>query len=201
MIAFRVARRLIRNLLKGMLHRWPTTLVAFALVLGGTWALASRGLIAGLPEIPGLPSLSPTPKVGESDMREMTVEDLSPSASGQQINLTLKEKGGNRRIVMVVGPGEARAIAIGMGNRRAEGPVSYDLTKSLVEQLGGSVSRVVVNNVDRDSYYAKVVMTADSRQIEVDSRPSDAIALAVRAKAPIYADIAVLEKAGVASSN
>ena len=59
--------------------------------------------------------------------------------------------------------------------------------RSLVQELGGTVNRVVVNNVTNETFYAKVIMSTDSRQVEVDSRPSDAIALALRARVPIFA--------------
>jgi bifunctional DNase/RNase len=71
--------------------------------------------------------------------------------------------------------------------------------RSLVQELGGTVNRVVVNNVSNETFYAKVVMSTESRQVEVDSRPSDAIALALRAHVPIYAATAVLDRAGVVS--
>ena len=98
---------------------------------------------------------------------------------------------------MVAGLGEALAIAGDRNNSRSEQPRTYDLMRALVQELGGRVDRVVVNNVTDTTFYAKVVMRVDDRQIEVDSRPSDAIALALRAKAPIFAEVSVLEKAGV----
>ncbi|MFN8522952.1 MAG: bifunctional nuclease domain-containing protein [Chloroflexota bacterium] len=201
---FRIARRSIRALLRGTLNRWPTTLLALVMVLGGVYALSLRGTVPGLAGWLPLPSTESVKSSTGSDMREMSVIDIAPAASGEQVNLTLKEKSGNRRIVMSVGRPEAIAIATGMSgtrNRRGDSTTAYDLTKSLVEELGGTVTGVVVNNVDRDSFYAKVIMNTESRQIEVDFRPSDAIALAIRTKAPIYAESSVLDKVGVASTN
>ena len=73
-------------------------------------------------------------------------------------------------------------------------PTSYDLMRSLVQELGGTVNRVVVSNVANETFYAKVIMSTDNRQIEVDSRPSDAIALALRAHVPIFAEASVLDR-------
>jgi bifunctional DNase/RNase len=79
-------------------------------------------------------------------------------------------------------------------------PTSYDLMRSLVQELGGTVNRVVVSNVTNETFYAKVIMSTDNRQIEVDSRPSDAIALALRAHVPIFAEASVLDRAGVGAA-
>jgi bifunctional DNase/RNase len=73
------------------------------------------------------------------------------------------------------------------------------MTRSLVDGVGGRVQRVVVNNVTDTAYFAKVVLATDSREVVVDAAPSDAIALALRAKAPIFADTLVLDKAGIVS--
>jgi hypothetical protein len=137
------------------------------------------------------------------DVREMVVEEIRPIRGGEQINLILKEKAGNRRLVMSVGQSEALAIFVDLSAIQArakpkvEPPTSYDLMRSLVQELGGTVNRVVVNNVSDETFYAKVIMSTESRQVEVDSRPSDAIALALRIRVPIFAESSVLDKAGV----
>jgi bifunctional DNase/RNase len=79
--------------------------------------------------------------------------------------------------------------------------MTYDLMRSLVTGLGGDLNRVVVNNVTDTTFFAKVVMSSNGREVEIDSRPSDAIALALRAKVPIFADATVLEKANTASAS
>jgi bifunctional DNase/RNase len=157
--------------------------------------------------IPGvtLPSsLAPAAaSVGPSDVREMSVEEIRPNRAGDQITLILKEKRGNRRLVMAVGQSEALAIYADLNRQvrlTVEPPTSYDLMRSLVQQLGGTVNRVVVSNVTNETFYAKVVMSKDNSQIEVDSRPSDAIALALRAHVPIFAEASVLDRAGVSGS-
>jgi len=181
-----------------MVHRWPTTLLALGLLVGGPLALWSRGMIPGMPPLPAVPGLESAGSGAVSDVREMTIESLRPARGGEQINLILKEKTGNRRLVIVVGQAEALAIASDLNKGRPERPItSYDLMRSIVQEFGGTVNRVVVNNVTETTFYAKVVVSASNRQIEVDSSPSDAIALALRSKAPIFAEANVLDKAGV----
>ena len=202
MIVGHVLNRLVRGMIGGIVHRWVTSLMVLGLIGGVAYALAVQGLI----QIPGLvlTSDSTASAPTSADVREMLVEEIRPVRGGEQINLILKEKSGNRRLVMSVGQSEALAIYTDLSvlqartRPRVEGPTSYDLMRSLVSELGGTVSRVVVSNVSNETFYAKVIMSTDSRQLEVDSRPSDAIALALRAKVPIFAEVSVLDRAGVA---
>ena len=198
MLVARILLRLFLGIGRGAIHRWPTTLLTL-LVLGASGlVISSQSLIPGLPRWEGFGGTgSSTP----GDAREMTIEDLRPVRGGEHINLVLKEKAGNRRLVMAVGQAEALAIASDLNNRRSDYPVTYDLMRSIVKELGGTVNRVVVNNANDTTFFAKVIMSAENRQIEVDSRPSDAIALALRSRAPIFADATVLDKYGVLSPN
>jgi bifunctional DNase/RNase len=138
---------------------------------------------------------------GVAQASEVSVEGLEPNPSTGQILVILKEKGGNRRLAMVVADTEARTIFVEMQGIRSERPLTYDLMREIISRLGGRLSHVIVNHVSETTFYAKVVLDSESRQLEVDSRPSDAIALALRAKAPIYVDSQVLTKAGIASPN
>ena len=207
MIVGHVISRLVRGLAVGIVHRWFTSLLVVGLIAGTVYGLAVQGLI----QVPGL---TPTPdavgSVAPTDVREMVVQEIRPlqSRSGEleRIDLILKEKAGNRRLVMAVGQSEAMAIFADLNalqsraKPKIEGPTSYDLMRSLVTELGGTVNRVVVNNVTNETFYAKVIMSTESRMVEVDSRPSDAIALALRARVPIFAESSVLDKAGVSGS-
>lgn len=196
MIVAHIFGRLLRGIVRGMLYRWFTSLLALGLIVGGFLILLSRGLVPGVPAIEGVwPTGGANSGSAWSDAREMSVENLR-QVRNDRVDLTLREKGGNRRLTIVVGTAEALAIASDLSNRSAEGPVTYDLMRSIVRELGGSVNRVVVNNVTGTEFFAKVVLDAEGRQFEVDSRPSDAIALALRAKAPIFAEASVLDKAG-----
>jgi uncharacterized protein len=92
---------------------------------------------------------------------------------------------------------EADAIAFRLQDITVARPQTHDLLASVLAELGATVQQVVVNDMNNDIYYARIHMEAGGRHIEVDSRPSDAIALAVRASVPIFAEDAVLERAGV----
>lgn len=204
MIVGHVIKRLVRGMAIGIVHRWFTTLLALVMIGGGVYVAALQGMIA----IPGLP----LPSAGEAsaptttNIREMLVEEIRPVRNSEQINLILKEKSGSRRLVMAVGQSEALAIYADLSAQtmrakpKIESPTSYDLMRSLVQELGGTVNRVVVSNVTNETFYAKVIMSTDSRQFEVDSRPSDAIALALRARVPIFAEASVLDRAGISGS-
>jgi bifunctional DNase/RNase len=96
-----------------------------------------------------------------------------------------------------IGPSEADAIAIQLQEVSVPRPLTHDLLRTMIDTLGGVVNSIVVNDLNNDTFYAKIILNVNGRHLEVDSRPSDAIALAVRVKVPIYAEESVLEKAGV----
>ncbi|MCC7372196.1 MAG: bifunctional nuclease family protein [Chloroflexi bacterium] len=195
-----VVKRLVRGVAVGMVRRWITSLLVLVMVGGTVYGLASQGFI-------NLPGVSPAASSGAAaatgEVREMVVEEIRSSNSQQaQMVLILREKAGNRRLTMNVGPSEALAVAADMNGgvprerMSVPPPTSYDLMRTLVKELGASVNRVVVTSLTNDTYYAKVIMNTDSRQVEVESRPSDAIALALRARVPIFAATSVLDQAG-----
>jgi bifunctional DNase/RNase len=132
------------------------------------------------------------------DASEMVVEKLDQSAN--KINLVLKEKSGQRRLVVAVGVAEASSIVSDLNlPYNVPSVTAYSMTRSITEQLGGKVERVVVNDASDKALFAKIVVAAENREVAVDAAPSDAIALAVRTKAPIFVDTTVLDKAGIVS--
>lgn len=76
-------------------------------------------------------------------------------------------------------------------------PLPYDLLRTVISELGAEIREVAVTDLSQEIFYARIVLAVNGRRIEIDSRPSDAIALAVRAKVPIYVDESVMERAGV----
>ena len=130
-------------------------------------------------------------------MIEMTIDSIRVSLMNYQRVVILKEKGANRYLPIWIGPNEADAIAVKLQNVELARPLTHDLLRSVIEVLGASVNFVVVNELQNDTFYAKLSLSLDGEQIEVDSRPSDGLALAVRAGAPIYAEESVLDKAGI----
>jgi len=109
----------------------------------------------------------------------------------------LKEKESDRYLPIWIGPAEADAIAVRLQEVAVARPLTHDLLRSIIDSLGASVDYVIVNDLSNDTFFARIMLQIDGRVMEIDSRPSDAIALAVRVQVPIYADESVLEKAGV----
>jgi bifunctional DNase/RNase len=129
---------------------------------------------------------------------EMVVESVRVNLQTYQRVVVLKEKASERYLPIWIGNNEADAIVIQLQNVPVPRPQTHDLLKSVIGELGAKVTRVIVTNLENDVFFARVNIDIDGRHVEIDSRPSDAIALAVRVQAPIFAEDGVLEKAGVA---
>lgn len=130
-------------------------------------------------------------------MIEMVIESIRVSLMNYQRVVILKEKDSDRYLPIWIGPAEADAIAVRLQEVAVSRPLTHDLLRSVIDALGGSVQYIVVNDLANDTFFARIIMDVDGRTIEIDSRPSDAIALAVRVQVPIFAEETVLEKAGV----
>jgi bifunctional DNase/RNase len=109
----------------------------------------------------------------------------------------LKEQSGERFLPIWIGAVEATAIAFALQGVVTARPMTHDLMRDLLTNLEVSVDRIVVTELREGTFYAEIQMTADGESVVVSSRPSDAIALAVRATAPIFADESVLAEAGI----
>ncbi len=109
----------------------------------------------------------------------------------------LKETAGERYLPIWIGEFEAHAIAMELQGVESPRPLPYDLMRSMLTQLGGSVEHVLVNDLSMDVFYARIVVSLNGQTIELDSRPSDAIALAVRSGSTIFVDESVMDRAGV----
>ena len=130
-------------------------------------------------------------------MIEMVIESIRVSLMNYQRVVILKEKESDRYLPIWIGPAEADAIAVRLQEVAVSRPLTHNLLRSIIDTLGGSIQYIVVNDLANDTFYARIIMDVDGRTIEIDSRPSDAIALAVRVQVPIFAEEAVLDKAGV----
>ena len=132
---------------------------------------------------------------------EVMVTDLQGSANNA--TLTLKEKNGNRRISMAVGLTEALAIAQKRGNAQIppdQQPQAYSLLRDSVQQLGGRIDRVLVNDATQREYLAEVVLSNNGDVKVIKARPGDAVALALQSGAPIYVENQVLDRFGTKGS-
>ncbi len=130
-------------------------------------------------------------------MIELTIESIRVSLMNYQRVVILREKQSDRYLCIWVGPAEADAIAVQLQEVAVARPLTHDLLRAVIDQLGAQVIHILVNDLTNDTFYAKIVLDVNGTSMEVDARPSDAIALAVRAKVPIFADESVLERAGV----
>ncbi len=130
-------------------------------------------------------------------MREMSIESIRVSLMNYQRVVILKQKDAELYLPIWIGPAEADAIAVRLQEVNVPRPLTHDLLRSVIESLGAQIVSIVVNDLANDTYYAQIVLDVNGKTVEIDSRPSDAIALAVRARVPIYADDSVLDKAGV----
>ena len=130
-------------------------------------------------------------------MIELAIVSIRVSLMNYQRVVILKEKDADRYLPIWIGPAEADAIAVRLQDVSVARPLTHDLLRSIIETLGAQVTSVIVNDLSNDTFFARVNLEVAGQPVEVDSRPSDAIALAVRAQVPIYADEQVMEKAGV----
>ena len=130
-------------------------------------------------------------------MLEMSIDSIRVSPMNYQRVVILKEKGSDRYLPIWIGPAEADAIAVKLQDLNVPRPLTHDLLGEVISALGGSVNHILVNDLHNDTFFAKIVIQVDGDTREIDSRPSDAMALAVRARAPIYAAEAVMDKAGI----
>ncbi|MCJ7769110.1 MAG: bifunctional nuclease family protein [Dehalococcoidales bacterium] len=137
-------------------------------------------------------------------MLEMTIESIRVGLMNPKLTLhnsqyvvMLKEKEAERYLPIFIGPAEANAIAIKLRGEALPRPLTHDLLRNIVEMLGASVNSIRISDLMNDTFYAKIILNIEDGQMEIDARPSDALALAVRVEVPIYAEESVLEKAGI----
>jgi bifunctional DNase/RNase len=130
-------------------------------------------------------------------MIEMVVDSIRVSLMNYQRVVILKEKETSRYLPIWIGAAEADAIAVKLQGTAVLRPLTHDLMQSVIDKLGGKVNSIIVRDLQKDVFFAKIVINRDGEQMEIDSRPSDAIALAVRAQVPIFAEEDVLDRGGV----
>ena len=130
-------------------------------------------------------------------LREMVVESVRVHMLSSQHVVILREAERERYLPIWIGSWEAQSIAMKLQGIEAERPLTHDLLASILEDLGASVRRIVVSDLADETYRARIVLTSGGDDYEIDARPSDAIALAVRVAAPIFATEAVLDRASV----
>jgi bifunctional DNase/RNase len=128
---------------------------------------------------------------------EVAVDSIRVHMPTGQHVVILKEKGADRYLPIWIGVYEANAIALKITGITPDRPITHDLMASTLGQLQISLNRIVVTSLANDVFFARLFLKQDGREVDIDARPSDAIALAVRLECPIFVSNEVLDKAGV----
>ncbi len=132
-------------------------------------------------------------------MVEVVIDSIRVSLMSQHRLVVLRDTTAERYLTIFIGPCEADAITLHLqalqGGSRVARPMTHDLLKSMMETLGGHLKQIVINDLREEVYFAELVVEVDGTELRIDSRPSDAIALAVRAEVPILVADSVMDRA------
>lgn len=129
-----------------------------------------------------------------------TVHSIRVSLMSHHRVVLLKDAEADRYLPIWIGPYEADAIAMALQHIEPPRPMTHDLLKAITYELGATVSHILINELTDNTFHARIVMDVDGRHTEIDSRPSDAMALAVRCGVPIYVAEEVMEQASIVVS-
>lgn len=187
--------RLVTAILEALRRHWLGNLIILALVVLVILAINRTG---GSPLLEG--SLTKLFRRGESNQIEVRVESVLRNETGQYW-VVLKVEKQDQYVPIGIGVSEAEAIARGVEKIAASRPQTHDLLKSAISEMGGKVTEVTVTDVSNGVFYARIGVDSPKGHLELDSRPSDAIALAVRFGVPIFVEEKVLKEAGVDASS
>jgi len=127
--------------------------------------------------------------VRQSDLGEpveVTVEGVFYAESNNNVQRFVLLSSGEKKLAIVIGLAEATSISLPLEGNQPDRPMTHDLMKVIVERLEAEVTRILIDDIWNKTYYAKVYLTFDGEEMEVDARPSDAIAIALRWDVPIY---------------
>lgn len=132
-------------------------------------------------------------------MVEVTIDSIRVSLMSQHRVVILRDQQSDRYLPIWIGQAEADAITVELQQMEYSRPLTHDLLKSVIENMGGEIKHIIINhlNTEDDIFYANIVIDQDGKEVRVDARPSDSIALAVRAKVSIFVADAVMEAASI----
>jgi bifunctional DNase/RNase len=130
-------------------------------------------------------------------MQEMVIYGVSFDMVGKQPIVLLKTRDGNKFLPIWIGHPEAAAILMRLQGASTPRPMTHDLMNDMLSELNVSCARVAVNELRENTFYASITLNLDGKEVEIDSRPSDALALAVRTSAPIFAAEDVIEESAI----
>lgn len=123
------------------------------------------------------------------DLARIIIQDNS-----DQQYIVLKERDGDRSFPIVIGDNEANAIDRRLKKQKLSRPMTHDLLSTIIERLDGELEKIVIHDLKEHTFFAKLVIRQDGRVVEIDSRPSDAIAIGVANETPLYVEDAVLRE-------
>jgi len=135
--------------------------------------------------------------MSDADMIEVVIDSIRVSLMSQQRIVILREVGAERYLPIWIGVYEAEAITIALQEVEVSRPLTHDLIRNIINDLDAQVVRVEVMALREDTFYGNIVVETDSTSINIDSRPSDALALAVRTNVPIKVSRSVMDMAGI----
>lgn len=128
---------------------------------------------------------------------EVTIDSVRVSLMSQHRLVVLKDLQSPRFLPIWIGPFEADAITIELQGVEVARPLTHDLLKATIDKLGAEIEQVAITELRNDTFFAEITLRVNGRRLEIDSRPSDAIALAVRAGVPVYVSDEVFEQAAI----
>ncbi len=130
-------------------------------------------------------------------MIKVFIDSIRVSLMSQLRVVILKDPVTNRYLPIFIGPCEAEAIAMKLQNVTLERPMTHDLLKTVIDEMGGTVQHIIVSDLRNDTFYAQIIVEQEGRTLAIDARPSDAIALSVRLDVSIFVAETVMDRASV----
>ncbi|MEM9773983.1 MAG: bifunctional nuclease family protein [Chloroflexota bacterium] len=130
-------------------------------------------------------------------MVEVVIDSIRISLISQHRIVMLRDVDGERQLPIWIGPCEAEAITFELQDTEVARPLTHDLLKNVIETMEGKISHILINELQNQVFYARLYIDVGGKLIDVDCRPSDAIALAVRAKVPVFIEEDVMEEVGI----
>lgn len=131
-------------------------------------------------------------------MIELTLSKIKIDETRNEQVIVFREKEGTRFLPVVIGMAEVNAIKMKLSGIKPPRPLTHDLLGTIIQQLGAKMEKVVIDRLQQNTFFAKLhLKTADEKEIIIDARPSDSVALALRAEVPVFVDEEVLSEAGV----
>lgn len=131
-------------------------------------------------------------------MIEVIVDSIRVSLVSQQRIVVLREKGSDRQLVIWIGHAEADSITLKLQGHEVPRPMTHDLLNNVIHELGAKLEYIHIHDLRDDTYFALLVLDQNGQRVEIDARPSDSIALAIRAQAPIFVAEGIMDKVAIA---